>query len=410
MSARRSGKVSKLARIAIHEYKRNAFKPSFLLTLLSVPLIIALNVGVGFYLESSDRDDTPVGYVDAAGLFADPVPVPVSGSREPLEFLPFESEEDARAALDSGRIQAFLAVPPDYGQTRDMTLYYSEEPGGSTVGQLYDFVQANLLADRPANIARRAVLIGEGVTVRSLDGRREVPSGGPSFQLIMSMLIGFAFIFLLLMNAGYLMKAVVEEKENRTMEVLMTSVSPVQLLGGKVLGIVAIGLTQLLAWVVVGVLAIVAAAGVGIAWFQGASLDWQSVLITVAIAVPAYVFAAALMTAIGAITTSTQESQATGAIFFILHVVPLYLAGLIINSPNAVLPTVFTFLPFTALLTVVLRNIFAAVPLWQVGAAIGLQVVYAILALWLAGRAFRIGMLQYGRRLNWRVLLKGRPS
>lgn len=194
------------------------------------------------------------------------------------------------------------------------------------------------------------------------------------------------------------------------MEVLVTSVSPVQLLGGKVLGIVAIGLTQLLAWIVVGVLAVLAATGIGIEWFQDASLDWQSIVSTVAIALPAYVFAAALMTAIGAITTSAQESQSTGAIFFILHIMPLYLAGLIIRTPNAVLPTVFTFLPFTALLTVVLRNIFVALPAWQVGAAIGLQVVYAIVALWLAGRAFRIGMLQYGRRLNWRVLLKGRRS
>jgi ABC-2 type transport system permease protein len=224
------------------------------------------------------------------------------------------------------------------------------------------------------------------------------------------MLIGFAFIFLLLMNAGYLMQAVVEEKENRTMEVLVTSVSPVQLLAGKVLGVVAIGLTQLVVWVIVGILAVVVAASAGITWFQDASLDGQLVLSTVALAIPAYVFAAALMTAIGAITTSAQESQATGAVFFILHIVPLYLAGLIINSPNALFPKIFTFLPFTALLTLILRNIFTSVPLWQLGIAFALQVLYAVAALWLAGRAFRIGMLQYGKRLNWRKLLKARPS
>ena len=400
----------KLGRIATYEYKRNVFKRSFLLTLLSVPLIIALNVGVGLYMESRGNDDAPVGYVDRAGLFADPVPVPVSGSREPIEFIPFPNQEDARAALESGQIQAFLAVPADYGETRDMTLFYLEEPGGSTTRQLYDFVQANLLADRPADIVRRAALIGEGVTVRSLDGRRQVPSGGPSFDIMMPMLIGFAFIFLLLMNASYLMQAVVEEKENRTMEVLVTSVSPVQLIAGKVLGVVAIGLTQLAAWIVVGVLAVVAASVAGIAWFQNASLDGQLLLTTVAVAIPAYVFAAALMTAVGATTISAQESQATGAIFFILHVVPIYLAGLIINTPNAVLPTVFTFLPFTALLTITLRNIFASVPLWQVATAVALQVVYAIVALWLASRAFRLGMLQYGQRLNWRKLLKARSS
>ena len=400
----------KLGRIATYEYKRNVFKRSFLLTLLSVPLIIALNVGVGLYMESRGNDDAPVGYVDRAGLFADPVPVPVSGSREPIEFIPFPNQEDARAALESGQIQAFFVVAEDYGETRDMTLFFLEAPGGSTIRQLYDFVQANLLADRPADIVRRAALIGEGVTVRSLDGRRQVPSGGPSFDIMMPMLIGFAFIFLLLMNASYLMQAVVEEKENRTMEVLVTSVSPVQLIAGKVLGVVAIGLTQLAAWIVVGVLAVVAASVAGIAWFQNASLDGQLLLTTVAVAIPAYVFAAALMTAVGATTISAQESQATGAIFFILHVVPIYLAGLIINTPNAVLPTVFTFLPFTALLTITLRNIFASVPLWQVAAAVALQVLYAVVALWLASRAFRLGMLQYGQRLNWRKLLKARQS
>ena len=126
----------KLARIAIHEYSRNVFKPSFLVTLLSVPLIIAVTVGIGLYLESRDRNDAPLGYVDAAGLFADPVSAPVSGSREPLEFLPFQSREEARAALESGQIQAFLVVPADYYQRRDATLFYFEEPGSSKVTDL----------------------------------------------------------------------------------------------------------------------------------------------------------------------------------------------------------------------------------------------------------------------------------
>ena len=402
--------MHKLGRIAIHEYRLNVFKRSFLLTLMSVPLIIALNVALGFYLESRGDDDSPVGYVDRAGLLADPIPAPVSGSREPLAFLPFSTEQEARTALESGQIQAFFAIPAGYPETRDATLLYLEEPGGSAIRQLYDFIQINLLADRPAGVARRAALIGEGVIKRSLDGSREVPDEGPSFGIIMPMLIGFAFLFLFLMNAGYLMQAVVEEKENRTMEVVVTSVSPGQLIGGKVLGVVAVGLTQLTTWAAVGIVAVVVASAAGIEWFQDASLDWDLILATVALAIPAYLCTAALMTAIGATTTSTQESQATGAIFFILHVVPLYLAWLIIDTPNAAVPTLLSFLPFTALLTVILRNIFASVPAWQVAVAVGLQVLYAAAALWLASRAFRLGMLQYGQRLNWRKLVKARPS
>ena len=136
----------KLWLVAVYEYRRNVFKRSFILALLSVPLMIALNVGVGLYMESRGNDDAPVGYVDHAGLFADPIPVPVSGSREPVEFVPFQTEEDARAALESGQIQAFFVVAADYGETRDMTLFYLEEPGGNATRQFYDFIQVNLLA------------------------------------------------------------------------------------------------------------------------------------------------------------------------------------------------------------------------------------------------------------------------
>ncbi len=402
--------MRKLARIAIHEYRRNVFKASFILTLLSVPLIIALNVAVGFYLESHDDNDLPLGYVDRAGLFTAPVEVPVSGSRQALQFTSFQTQEQAQAALESGQIQAFLFVPESYWDTRDTVIYYLEEPGSEAIRQLYDFVQINLLADQAPAAARRAALISEGVTVRSVDGRREVTRDGPTFGIIMPMLIGLAFLFLFLMNAGYLMQAVVEEKENRTIELLVTSVSPGQLIGGKVLGVVAVGLTQLATWAVVGILAVVVAAGAGIDWFQNAALDWEPIAASVILAIPSYVCAAGLMTAIGATTTSARESQATGSIFFILHVIPLYLSWLIVDTPNAAVPSLLSILPFTALLTVILRNIFTSVPMWQVAVSFALQVLYAVVALWLAGRAFRIGMLQYGQRLNWRKLIRVRSS
>ena len=226
----------------------------------------------------------------------------------------------------------------------------------------------------------------------------------------MPLLIGFAFVFLLLMNSGYLMQAVVDEKESRTIEVIVTSVSPTQFIGGKVLGVVAIGLTQLATWTLTSILAIVAAHRLGIAWFQDLSLDWGTVLATAGLAMPTFVTACALMTAAGAMVTSAQESQAAGTPFAALHLAPLYFAWAIVLVPNAVVPTILSFLPFTALLTVTLRNIFTAVPAWQVAAGIAVQTVCAVGAIWLAGRAFRLGMLRYGQRLRLRELLRARSQ
>ena len=401
----------KLWRVALYEYQRTVFKKSFILALLSVPLMIGLNVGVGFFMESQEVNDAPVGYVDRAGLLADSIPAPVDGSRKPVEFIPFQTEDGARSALEAKDIQAYYVVAADYLETKDVGLFYLEQPGKNVNRQFWDFVQINLLADQPSDIAHRAALISDHVIVRSLDGSREFPSGGPTFGIIMPLLISLAFLILLLMSSGYLMQAVTDEKENRTMEVLMTSVSPTQFIGGKVLGIVAISFTQFVAWTAVAVLAIIIARNAGIAWFQNLDLDWGTIWATVAVAIPAYVLASALMTAVGATVTSAQEGQSMGTLFSILHIIPVYVAGLVIvKAPSSSLPTVLSLLPFTALMTISLRNIFTVVPLWQVAASAAVQTVCAVGALWLAGRAFRLGILRYGQRLNWRELMKERSQ
>ena len=400
--------MSKLWLVALYEYRRTVFKKSFILALLSVPLMISLNIGVGLLMESLENDHAPVGYIDHAGPLADPIPAPVTGSRKPVEFTPFQTEDGARAALEAKDIQAYYIVAADYAETSQIDLVYLKKPGRNATRQFYDFIQINLLSDQPPDIARRVALISDNVIVRSLDGSRQLPGGGPTFGIIMPLLISIAFLVLLVMSSSYLMQAVADEKENRTMEVLMTSISPTQFIGGKVLGIVAINFTQLVAWAAVTILGIVVARNAGIAWFQNLNLDWSIIWATLAVAIPSFVLASALMTAIGVAVTSSQEGQSIGALFFILHMIPCYLAWALIKTPNALLPTVLSLLPFTALLTISLRNIFAAVPTWQVAASVAVQTLCAASALWLAGRAFRLGMLRYGQRLRWRELLKAR--
>jgi ABC-2 type transport system permease protein len=408
--------MSKLWLVALYEYRRTVFKKSFILALLSVPLMISLNIGVGLLMESLENDNAPVGYIDHAGLLADPIPAPVAGSRagpersrrELVEFTPFQTEDGARAALEAKDIQAYYIVAADYAETSQIDLVYLKKPGRNATRQFYDFIQINLLSDQPPDIARRAALISDNVIVRSLDGSRQLPGGGPTFGIIMPLLISIAFLVLLVMSSGYLMQAVADEKENRAMEVLITSISPTQFIGGKVLGIVAISFTQLVAWTAVTVLGIIVARSAGIEWFQNLDLDWNTIWATVAVGIPAYVLASALMTAIGAIVTLSQEGQSIGGMFFILHMIPCYLAWALIKTPNAPLPIVLSLLPFTALMTISLRNIFVVVPAWQVAVSAAVQTMCAVGAIWLAGRAFRLGMLRYGQRLRWRELLKAR--
>jgi len=396
--------MNSLWHIAAYEYRRNAFKKSFILVLLSVPLMMALNIGMGFFMESMRMNDAPVGYLDQAGVFSGEVSAaPFEQDEDPIEFIAYPNDEKAQAALEANQIQAYFTLPTDYPETRNIILTYVKKPGDNVIRQFYNFLQFNLVENVPEQIAYR-VAIGTDVTVRSLDGKRIVPSGGPVFSNLMPILITMAFLALLLMTSGYLLGAVADEKENRTMEILVTSVSPVQLLGGKVIGIVGIGMTLLASWVLVILISIFIAVQMGIGWFQNLDMDWGIVIGTTAIALPAYVLVCALMAALGAMVTSTQEGQSLSAIFIILHVLPTYASWIFISDPHSTTAVILSMLPFTSLVAVGLRSIFAVVPAWQIAVSVAVQSISAVFAVWLAGRAFRLGMLRYGQRLTWRGL------
>jgi ABC-2 type transport system permease protein len=131
------------------------------------------------------------------------------------------------------------------------------------------------------------------------------------------------------------------------------------------------------------------------------------VIATLAIAVPSYVLAIALMTTIGVMVTTVQEGQSVSAVFFILHAIPFYASWIFISNPHSPLAILMSVLPFTSLMTVGMRNLFTIVPAWQVALSVVVQALCALAAIWLASRAFRMGLLRYGQRLSFRRLFAG---
>jgi ABC-2 type transport system permease protein len=408
--------MSKLWLVALYEYKRHVFKKSFILAILSVPLIIALVIGAGWLSDILTSDNTAVGYVDHAGLLADPIPAPKPGSSpdehsvpDPVPLIAYPTEAVAREALELGEIQAYYVIAPDYSETNRVELVYTEPPDGDVTRQFWDFMQINRLTDLPLDIAQRAVA-DSNLIVRWPD---DSPGGGREFSQraflnqFLPLFAGMAFIALLFMSSGFLMGMVVEEKENRTMEVLVTSLSPTQLIGGKIVGVVAISFTQLIAWIVLaGLTLLIGGRYLDISLIQNLSLDLRILAPMVALFFPAYVMYASLMMAMGVTVAETQEAQQMTAIFIIPTMLPLWLIKPIIEHPNGPLAVGLSLFPVTALPTFSLRLAFSQVPLWQVAASVVILALSALGALWLAARAFRLGMLRYGQRLNWRELFQ----
>jgi len=396
---------------ALFEYRRNVLKKSFILLLVSVPIFITISIGIGLLIESTEDNPLPVGIVDYADIFSNGIQLPenlVAGivdRNKPVDFIHFPAEDDASHALIQGEIQAYYLLPLDYSQRRRVEQIYIEKPGRNAERQFYDYLQINLLSNYPTEIASRAAL-GTYVIVQSIDGKRVVPSGGPTFGLLMPIFFTMAILFMILMSSGYTMSAVADEKENRTMEVLVTSTSTNRLITGKILGIVAIGITLFLTWGLVIFGAALIAQRLGIGWFQNLSIDWRVMSATLFVGIPAYALAITLMTAIGAMVTSVQEGQSVSSIFIIFHLIPLYVSFIYIKNPHSPISIALSIAPFTALMTIGMRNIFTIVPIWQIIASVAVQLTCFLGALWLAGKSLRLGMLKYGQRLTWDKLLK----
>jgi ABC-2 type transport system permease protein len=217
------------------------------------------------------------------------------------------------------------------------------------------------------------------------------------------MVAGIGFVIAMFTSGGYLMQAVVEEKENRTMEVIITSVSPNQFMAGKIIADTCVGLTQILAWILMIVIPILLARG-SFQILQGIQISSQTMAVLLFTMLPSFVLVAALMATIGATVTEAREGQQMTGLISLPIWIPYLLTGVLIGSPNSPISITLSMLPLTAPTAMLVRDGMTILPIWQIALCAVIQILCAVGAIWLAGRAFRLGMLRYGKRLAWREL------
>ena len=398
--------MTKIWQIIKHEYLRHVLEKKFLISLLSLPIMVVVMFGVAIIVILFSIDDTPIGYIDQPGILTQAYEREQDSFFNPkIDFLSYEDKAQAQTALESEEIQAYYIIPENYSSTLLVELYYLDEPDSDVQSQFDQYMRQNLdtLQGLDPQVINR-LENGTQITIADLDGEREM--GQDQWYLVFTpFVLGLMFFFVVMTSGGYLSQAVVEEKENRTMEIVITSVSPNQLMTGKIIGNIALGLTQLLAWLLFGWIGIKVA---GRVWpvVQDFSLSTEYILIALLAMVPAFLMVAALMAAIGATMTETSESQQISGLFSITMMIPYYLASPIMMNPSGAIATALTFFPFTAPITIMLRMALTVMPQWQLILAIGIIWLFAIFAIWFAGRAFRMGMLRYGKKLSLKEIFR----
>ena len=245
-------------------------------------------------------------------------------------------------------------------------------------------------------------------------GRLTGESGESSFWL--AYITSFVMYFSLIMYGIQVMGAVLEEKSNRIVEVLISSITPFQLLMGKVIGVAGAGLLQLAIWggasfYVTSAIASRNAGGLEQVAVDGTRQSMSLPAVSVDLVVVVLIFFllgfllySALYAAVGAMCSSQQETQQAAQPVTILLALGFIAMFTLINDPSSSMAKILSFIPFFSPLVIPVRYALSPLPMAEVAGAVAATLLGVIVIVWMAGRIYRVGILSYGKKPSFREL------
>jgi ABC-2 type transport system permease protein len=375
---------------------------------LIVPVLALLAIGifqlVTEIIEPAEVETTTIGYVDEVGGFDQ------NTAQGPVKLVRYDTQDEATKALISRDVSDYFIIPQDYlytGVINHYTLEKQPETPWTTVAAIKRFLTSNILAgkvpqytinviDAPLNLlTTRLTETGDVATEQGGWANVIVPG-------IFSFLLAFSVIF----SANYMLSGLVDEKENRLMEVLLSSVSTRQLLTGKVLGLGAAGLIQVAVWLVSLPLLLNLASSTFGGFFSGIQLPGNFIILGLVYFILGYLFFVVVSAGIGAISSSTQEGQQLVMILTMPVFIPLWFSSLLFIFPDNPIWTVLSIIPITAPVATMLRLGVSGVPAWELAVSIVVLALSIIGGLFLTIKVFRIYLLMYGKRPGWGEIVR----
>ncbi len=390
-----------------HEIKTTIAKRSFWFTTFVFPLMIIIFTLVPQLLaddaikSSAQAALTPrtgvshtIGYVDQVGIVRTHPPDLPLGS---LQSYPDNAA--AQAALQAGEVMQYYVIPADFMDTGQVVIV-TPQSSIFTSFQSYNVmeyvVDSNLLGD--AVLARLIMAPTAGAQVIAVGPETDKRTANPN-TFGVTFIVMFIFFFSITLSSGYMLQSVVKEKENRTVEVLLLSVRPVQLMTGKVLGLGVLALLQLTVWLG-GEMLVLGDGPPFLGSAAGVVLPPGFVVMTVLYFLFGYLLYASALGALGALAPNVREgSQFTFALILPL-LIPLWFNQVFVQDPNGLMATALSLFPLTAPTAMVTRLAAGGVPVWQLILGLFLLALTALGFLLLAARFFRADTLLSAESLN----------
>jgi ABC-2 type transport system permease protein len=267
-------------------------------------------------------------------------------------------------------------------------------------GEIENYLIAHLLAGKVDATIEQRVLNPMNVQAVTLNESGQVDTESPFSwvgDFVVPYVFAILFVITLFTTSGFLLQGVSEEKEGRVIEILLSSINSTQLLAGKILGLGAVGLIQVIVWFGAGAALLTTA----VALFSLTDIinfSPSTVILGLIYYLLGYLLFATLMAVAGSMGTTQRESQQIAGIFSFAAAIPWMAIGVIFSNPNAPLAVLLSYIPLTAPVMMLIRLGFGQVPVGQIAISVALLVAGIALSLWAGAKVFRVGLLMYGKR------------
>ena len=444
--------------VAWHEFWFTVRKKSYYLVTLGMPLLLLGYIGVVALIVlmtvpgEIDRLSKPVGVIDHTGMLtAEGAPFADAVVGEEFAIVKPESEdvapdvatlkasdisklaedpdfgglverkvvllndvESGRDKLEDESWNGIVVIPEDYIKTGAIKVYTRRSDlMGSTMntGWLSKMIRSEILKTTdltPNQVERiRSFATATEFEINEEGKFEEVNILSKGLSLGIPLAVAGLLVVALMMNSSALLASIAEEKENKVMEVIVSSVSADQLLFGKVLGIVCAGLLQIAIW-----MAMVSVIPLLLQLVMNEFVDYDVNVLQLVISgvfmVMGFMFYGSLLAGMGSLGSTYKDCQQLSAVVIVCACVPIMMPTIFIADPNAIVPRVLSMIPFFSPIGMTLRLGSGDIALWEAGLSFLILAVSTWIAIKIAARLFRAGTLMRGKppgiREIWKVL------
>lgn len=429
--------MNNLGLIIQREYLERVRKKSFIVTTLLMPIfMILLMAAPAMIMLLSTPDHNVIGVVDNSGVV-----LPHLQGNELYEFVPIQG--DPQSKVEDGEIDGYLIIPSDIQKAASpvLNLYMSSaipiELQSSLSSQINSIVENHkLLAYNIQNLPEIMDAVNTNVKINEVRLDKEE---GESLTSDLSFLIGLFMSFLLymflIMYGSMVMTSIIEEKNNRVLELVVSSVNPNQLMFGKITGIGLVAITQIVIWgIIMAFVSTLLLPAIlptevlsDVTQMRAGTLDMSQVdnydtlnalsiltnvgfiiqlfLWLILFLVGGFLLYAAMFAAVGSAVDNIQDASQLQSFILIPIIIALIVSVSIGNAPNSALAVWLSMIPFTSPM-VMMSRIPAGIDLWQPWVSAIILYASFIFMVWFAGKIYRIGIFMYGKKPNVKDLIK----